>query len=145
DLLYWSRHFRNMPGEGDLPVVEFAAAVADTGYDGYFSLEIFNDQFRGGSSGSIAADGHRSLIYLGDRVLRLSGLPDTLQVEAMPDRAEVRGVAFVEFSADEAEALRLGALLTTLGFTRTSEHRSKRVSLYQQGDIRIIINSEGSG
>lgn len=145
DLLYWSRHYRNMPGEGELPVVEFAAAVADTGYDGYFSLEIFNDQFRGGSSRSVAEDGHRSLTYLGDRVRRLSGSSDGVKAEAMPDRAEVRGVAFVEFSADEAEALRLGALLTTIGFTRTSEHRSKRVSLYQQGDVRIIINSEASG
>jgi 4-hydroxyphenylpyruvate dioxygenase len=59
DLLYWSRHFRNMPGEGDLPVREFTAAVAETGYDGYFSLEIFNDQFRGGSPRAIAADGCR--------------------------------------------------------------------------------------
>ena len=25
DLLYWSRHFRNMPGEGDLPVARFHA------------------------------------------------------------------------------------------------------------------------
>jgi 4-hydroxyphenylpyruvate dioxygenase len=50
DLLYWSRHFRNMPGEGDLPVTAFTEGVAATGYDGYFSLEIFNDQFRGGSS-----------------------------------------------------------------------------------------------
>ena len=29
DLLYWSRHFRNMPGEGDLPVTEFTRAIAD--------------------------------------------------------------------------------------------------------------------
>ena len=49
DLLYWSRHFRNMPGEGDLPVKDFMRAVAATGYGGYLSLEIFNDQFRGGS------------------------------------------------------------------------------------------------
>lgn len=35
-----------MPGEGDLPVAEFTEAVASTGYDGYYSLEIFNDQFR---------------------------------------------------------------------------------------------------
>lgn len=47
DLLYLSRHFRNMPGEGDLPVVDFMQAVAATGYDGALSLEIFNDQFRG--------------------------------------------------------------------------------------------------
>src|SRR6478736_10184394 len=70
DLLYWSRHFRNMPGEGDLPVTAFTEAVAATGYDGYLSLEIFNDQFRGGSTRAIAADGHRSLIYLADQVRR---------------------------------------------------------------------------
>ena len=144
DLLYWSRHFRNMPGEGDLPVADFTAAVVDTGYAGYFSLEIFNDQFRGGSSRSIAADGHRSLIYLGDRVRRRTG-STTLQVEAMPDRIEVKGVAFVEFSADQADALNLGVLLTTLGFAKIAEHRSKQVTLYQQGEIRIIINTEPSG
>src|SRR5690606_27623367 len=32
DLLSWSRHYRNMPGEGDLPVTGFMAAVAATGY-----------------------------------------------------------------------------------------------------------------
>src|SRR3546814_9485418 len=42
DLLYWSRHFRNMPGEGDLPVTDFMRAVAATGYNGPLSLEIFN-------------------------------------------------------------------------------------------------------
>jgi 4-hydroxyphenylpyruvate dioxygenase len=38
----WSRHFRNMPGEGDLPVKDFMRAVAATGYDGYLA-RIFND------------------------------------------------------------------------------------------------------
>ena len=59
DLLYWSRHFRNMPGEGDLPVVAFMRAVAATGYDGPLSLEVFNDQFRGGSPKAISVDGQR--------------------------------------------------------------------------------------
>src|SRR5690606_34570135 len=31
DLLYWSRHFRTMPGQGDLDVPAFARAVAATG------------------------------------------------------------------------------------------------------------------
>jgi len=48
DLLYWSGHFRNMPGEGDLDVAAFTRAVMATGYAGPISLEIFNDQFRGG-------------------------------------------------------------------------------------------------
>jgi 4-hydroxyphenylpyruvate dioxygenase len=46
ELLQWSRHYRNMPGEGELPVIDFMHAVAATGYDGTISLEIFNDQFR---------------------------------------------------------------------------------------------------
>ena len=34
-LLYLSRHFRNMPGEGDLNVAGFMKAVVATGYDLY--------------------------------------------------------------------------------------------------------------
>lgn len=37
DLLYRSRHFRNMPGEGDLDVQGFKRAVAATGDDGFHS------------------------------------------------------------------------------------------------------------
>ncbi|MBX5045656.1 bifunctional sugar phosphate isomerase/epimerase/4-hydroxyphenylpyruvate dioxygenase family protein [Rhizobium lentis] len=144
DLLYWSRHFRNMPGEGDLPVAAFAAAVADTGYDGYFSLEIFNDQFRGGSTRSIATDGHRSLIYLADQVRRARAVPD-LSIQPMPPRAIVNGIAFVEFSADEEEAADLVRMLETLGFQKEAVHRSKDVSLYRQGDIRLIINTDRHG
>ncbi len=144
DLLYWSRHFRNMPGEGDLPVTAFTAAVAATGYDGYFSLEIFNDQFRGGQARSIAADGHRSLIYLGDQVRRAPGT-ETLSVASMPDRATIRGVGFVEFSTDEEDAADLIGILRTLGFRKTAAHRSKKVSIFQQGDIRLIVNTEEKG
>jgi 4-hydroxyphenylpyruvate dioxygenase len=144
DLLYWSRHFRNMPGEGDLPVGAFTAAVAETGYDGYFSLEIFNDQFRGGSSRSIAADGHRSLIYLGDQVRRSPGVT-ALTVPPMPERAKVHGVGFVEFSADEKDARDLVAILGTLGFRKVAEHRTKKVGLFSQGAIRLIVNTEDKG
>ena len=144
DLLYWSRHFRNMPGEGDLPVTAFTAAIAETGYDGYFSLEIFNDQFRGGSTRSIAADGHRSLIYLGDQVRRSPNVT-ALTVAPMPDRAPVKGVGFVEFSADEKDAADLIGILKTLGFRKVAKHRTKQVYLYAQGDIRLIVNTDEKG
>ncbi|PWV99903.1 4-hydroxyphenylpyruvate dioxygenase [Hoeflea marina] len=144
DLLYWSRHFRNMPGEGDLAVIDFMRAVAATGYDGYLSLEIFNDQFRGGSPSAISVDGHRSLVYLMDRVSRLE--PDiAIQVPAMPDRARVESVAFIEFSADEEEGGQLAALFSAMGFERAAEHRSKRVTLYRQGGIRLVLNTEDKG
>ncbi|MGI2034563.1 bifunctional sugar phosphate isomerase/epimerase/4-hydroxyphenylpyruvate dioxygenase family protein [Rhizobium panacihumi] len=144
DLLYWSRHFRNMPGEGDLPVSDFTAAIAATGYNGYLSLEIFNDQFRGGSPKAIAADGHRSLIYLGDQVRRKTEAA-SLSVPAMPDKAVVKGIGFVEFSADKQDAHNLTSILRTLGFRRTAKHRSKEVSLFEQGDIRLLLNTDEQG
>ncbi|TCD16698.1 bifunctional sugar phosphate isomerase/epimerase/4-hydroxyphenylpyruvate dioxygenase family protein [Oricola cellulosilytica] len=144
DLLYWSRHFRNMPGEGDLDVTGFMRAVAATGYDGVLSLEIFNDQFRGGSPKSISVDGHRSLVYLMDRVRRFE--PDIrIAVSDMPDRIEVEGVEFVEFAADEDEAAQLAAMLHTLGFARAGRHISKDVELWRQGGVNIVINTEREG
>ncbi|MAZ15048.1 MAG: 3-keto-5-aminohexanoate cleavage protein [Ahrensia sp.] len=144
DLLYWSRHFRNMPGEGDLDVSGFMSAVAATGYDGILSLEIFNDQFRGGSPKSIAVDGHRSLVYLMDQVRRSE--PDiSIPVPEMPDRIPVHGVEFAEFAADEEEAAQLGAMLHTLGFRRAGKHVSKDVGLWRQGEINIVINTEREG
>ncbi|HEV7322456.1 MAG TPA: TIM barrel protein [Ensifer sp.] len=144
DLLYWSRHFRNMPGEGDLPVFDFMAAVAATGYDGYLSLEIFNDQFRGGSPSAIAVDGRRSLIYLGDQVKR--ALPESaIGVPEMPQRSAVEGVAFIEFAVDASEATGLVALVETLGFRKTAKHKTKEVAVFKQGDVRLVVNTDERG
>ncbi|MCT7374196.1 bifunctional sugar phosphate isomerase/epimerase/4-hydroxyphenylpyruvate dioxygenase family protein [Chelativorans salis] len=144
DLLYWSRHFRNMPGEGDLPVVDFMRAVAATGYDGPLSLEIFNDQFRGGSPKSISVDGRRSLLYLMDKVRRLE--PDiAIDVPSMPDRIEASGIEFVEFAADEAEAQELAGMFRTLGFAPAGRHISKDVTVWRQGGINLVINTEREG
>lgn len=144
DLLYWSRHFRNMPGEGDLAVTDFMRAVAATGYNGPISLEIFNDQFRSGSPRTIAADGHRSLVYLMDQVRGLE--PDiAIDVPALPPRVNVHGVAFVEFAADETEAQALATHLRQLGFRLTGRHRSKTVERFTQGAINIVINTEREG
>ena len=144
DLLYWSRHFRNMPGEGDLDVQGFLRAVMATGYAGPLSLEIFNDQFRGGNPVTVARDGYRSLVALVDDVRRAepeidSGLPE------LPARSPAKGVAFVEFTARGQEADDLGRLLGTLGFARVARHRRKAVELWQQGEIRILINRETEG
>ena len=144
DLLYWSRHFRNMPGEGDLPVVDFARAVAATGYDGPLSLEIFNDQFRSGSPRTIAQDGHRSLIFLMDQV-RDAEPEVASRHPALPPRIAVDGVSFIEFTADETEAETLRTLLGQLGFARTGQHRSKSVERFSQGQINIVINTEREG
>jgi 4-hydroxyphenylpyruvate dioxygenase len=144
DPLHWSRHYRNMPGEGDLPVTEFMAAVAATGYDGYLSLEIFNDQFRGGSPRSIASDGQRSLIWLMDRVRRQE--PEVgIAVPDMPERIVVEGVEFVEFATDGRHLAELEHLLSGFGFSKAARHVSKDVTLWRQGDIHIVVNTAIEG
>lgn len=144
DLLYWSRHFRNMPGEGDLPVLDFMRAVAATGYDGPLSLEIFNDQFRGGSPWTIAQDGYRSLVCLMDDVSRAE--PDiALHAPPMPPRIASSGIEFIEFTTDADEAETLEQLLGVLGFAKAGQHKSKQVQLWRQGGINILINTEENG
>jgi 4-hydroxyphenylpyruvate dioxygenase len=144
DVLQWSRHLRNMPGQGDLPVKEFVIAVAATGYDGALSLEIFNDQFRGGSPKTIAADGQRSLLALMDEVKRAQPNID-FSVPELPPRTSVEGVEFIEFSTSDKEASQLAVLFETMGFTRAGQHKSKAVTLYRQGDIRLVVNTESVG
>jgi len=144
DLLYWSRHFRNMPGEGDLDVTGFMRAVAATGYNGPVSLEVFNDQFRGGSPRAIALDGYRSLVFLMDEVKRAE--PDiAIDVPELPPRIKAEGVAFVEFAANEEEAAALRGLLKSLGFQLAGTHISKQVEVWQQGEIRIVVNTDPEG
>ncbi len=144
DLLYWSRHFRNMPGEGDLDVTGFMKAVMATGYTGPISLEIFNDQFRGGHPKTIAKDGYRSLVALMDDVRREEPTT-TPTTPALPKRSKVEGVSFVEFAARGTEADALDRLLETLGFTLSGTHIAKKLSLWTQGDIRIVVNRETTG
>lgn len=144
DLLHWSRHLRNMPGEGDLPVKDFVKAIYATGYQGYLSLEIFNDQFRGGSARVVAKDGHRSLVHLMDQVSRKSPTGRT-PARPLPDRAVVHGVEFVEFAADARRAGALGSTLHTLGFRKAGRHRSKSVDLFRQGQINLVVNTEQAG
>lgn len=144
DLLYWSRHFRNMPGEGDLDVTAFLRAVMATGYAGPLSLEIFNDQFRAGLPRLVAQDGHRSLIALADAARRAE--PSlALDIPAFPPPAPVQGVEFIEFATSGAEAPGLEALLRATGFAPAGRHVSKDVALWRQGGINLLVNTETTG
>src|SRR6185295_113316 len=144
DYLSWSRHFRNFPGQGDLPLVEFMEALAATGYDGPLSLEIFNDQFRAGSARSVAVDGHRSLIFLLDQ-LAFKINASVPAISRLPPRSKVLGTEFVEFAIDDASVPKLERLLSTLGFRRAGRHKSKAVTRWHQGNINLVINTEKEG
>lgn len=139
DFLSWSRHFRCMPAQGELPIVDYVATLLERGYAGVLSLEIFNDRFRSSSASEVALDGHRALTFLYDQVARR--LAPRIAPE-LPSRARVRDVEFVEFAANESEVELLEALFKTLGFARSGKHRTKDVTRWRQNGINFVINSE---
>lgn len=143
DYLSWSRHFRNFPGQGDLPLLDFMEALTSTGFDGALSLEIFNDQFRAGSARSVAVDGHRSLLFLLD--LLATKAPKLGQVSALPKRSRAVGVEFIEFAVDDSSAPKLETMIEALGFRRAGQHKSKAVTRWQQGNINLVVNMEKEG
>jgi 4-hydroxyphenylpyruvate dioxygenase len=140
DLLYWSRHFRNFPGQGGLPVGDYVAEILKTGYDGPLSLEIFNDRFRGWSADLIAADGLRSLRHVEDAAARLLG-----RAPAVPPPPATVRPEFVEFAVSTADAPALETMFRTLGFARTGVHAAKAVTRWQAGSVNLVINAEQSG
>jgi 4-hydroxyphenylpyruvate dioxygenase len=144
DLLFWSRHFRNMPGEGDLDLAGFAAAVMATDYRGPISLEIFNDQFRRGNAEMVARDGHRSLISLMDAVRRASGTPRT-DLPNLPAKAEIRDIGFIEFATRPEEKENFENLFRQLGFCLSGHHRSKAVTRWRQGGLNLLVDTEPTG
>jgi 4-hydroxyphenylpyruvate dioxygenase len=144
DSLSWSRHFRNFPGQGELPLLDFMEVLQATDFDGLLSLEIFNDQFRAGSARGVAVDGQRSLLFLLDQLRERTGLaPGNLA--ALPPRPRCLGIEFIEFAIDENDAPRFETLLRGLGFARSGLHRSKAVTRWSQGAINIVVNTEKDG
>ena len=144
DPLSWSRHFRNFPGQGDLPVLDFMEALQATEFDGLLSLEIFNDQFRAGSAHSVAIDGRRSLLYLMDELRIRTGVTHK-SLPALPTRPKTLGTEFIEFTVDESSEAGFEGLLRSLGFVKAGVHKSKAVTRWSQGAINLVINTDKEG
>ena len=157
DVLQWSRHYRNFPGQGQLDLPRFLEQVLVAGYTGPLSLEIFNDIFREAPNRPLAVDAMRSLLYLEEQTrLRLeSAATDSsrpmserartvhrIELFDPPPAPNLTGVAFLEFAVDEATEWLLDNVLEVLGFRRAGRHRSKNVTLYRQGSINLILNAE---
>src|SRR4051812_4523505 len=50
------------------------------------------------------------------------------------------GFEFIEYTHPQPEVL--DALFRSFGFKKTATHKSKKVALYQQGDINYVLNFE---
>lgn len=152
DTQEWSRHFRCFPGQGQLPLTDFTRRVVQTGYQGPWSLEIFNDGFRSAPASVTAHDGYRSLLLLEEET-RTSLQDAALLAGSAADQARQAlttatplpvygGVEFLEFAVDADHAQRLAAWFAQLGFEQAGEHRSKKVSLYRNQGVNLILNEE---
>ena len=58
DVLPWSRHHRLFPGQGDFDLTALVGHLDAAGYDGPWSLEVFNDVFRQADPRPAAVDAH---------------------------------------------------------------------------------------
>ena len=132
DVLSWSRHFRNFPGQGQLDVTGFLRATLASGYRGPLSLEIFNDEFRAAPARLTARDGLRSLVLASAEA----------GAAPLPPPPVFDGIEFLEFAVDDTARTALADFLVSLGFRRAGHHRSKDVDLYRQGRINFILNAE---
>ena len=57
--------------------------------------------------------------------------------------AGLDGIDFVEFASPDPQ--RLHRLFLTFGFSRTMRHASRPIDLYEQGDIRLLLNRDAAG
>lgn len=138
DLLYLSRHFRNMPGEGDLDLQRFMAAVAATGYGGPLSLEIFNDQFRRASADLVTGDGHRALVNLHSQIF---SSPEGRE-EGLPAPASIIAMESVEFEVPEAASAAFASLLAAVGFAPEANAGATGdggPQIFTQAGLRIFV------
>jgi 4-hydroxyphenylpyruvate dioxygenase len=157
DVLQWSRHYRCFPGQGQFDLANFMVHTLAAGYTGPVSLEVFNDLFREAPNRRTSIDAMQSLLYLEAKTReRLeserSGNKASARIaESVLNRVElfdppatpsVEGFAFIEFAVQADVETSLASLLEAMGFRQTGRHRSKNVTLYQQGEINLIINAE---
>lgn len=125
DVLSWSRHHRNFPGEGGFDLVTFMRELYATGYAGPVSLEVFSDIYRQTESVRTAREAMRSLQWLDD-------------AQAGDAPSHPTGWDFAEVRA--AEPADLAEVLVQLGFEDRGRHRTKDVHLFAAGAARVVTN-----
>ncbi len=139
DILQWSRHYRVWPGQGSWDVVGFLEDCLVAGYTGPLSLEIFNTVFRRSEAERNARDALRSLLYVEDGVAHL-GTVDRALLDAAPPAPICRGLDFIELAV-KTDHPKFVAALTGLGFVHTGDHKEKPIELWEQGDLKLLLNS----
>jgi 4-hydroxyphenylpyruvate dioxygenase len=127
-----------LPGQGTLNLGGLARVLARSGYAGTWSVGATPD------GPETLRNAYRSLVT----VLSDAAQTEPLLQGAVPDlppKVPAKGFEFIEFAVDDAGAVELEGVLAAMAFRRERDHRSKRVALWRQGAVNIVINREGAG
>ena len=127
-----------LPGQGTLNLGGLARVLARSGYAGPWSVGANPDGH------DTLRNAYRSLVTV---------LSDASQTEPLlqgttpqlPPKVPTTGFEFIEFAVDDASAAELEGVLAAMAFRRERDHRSKRVALWRQGAVNIVINRERAG
>ncbi|NMO03006.1 sugar phosphate isomerase/epimerase and 4-hydroxyphenylpyruvate domain-containing protein [Gordonia sp. TBRC 11910] len=136
DVLQWSRHHRNFPGQGSFDLRRFAVALQSSGYRGPWSLEIFNDTFRAGDPVRTARDGLRSLRFLQDSAHCVGD-----DLFTAPDVEPLGDVVSVRIAAGPGKSSTLQSVLGALGFVPAGRHRDYDLQLWRQGQLTVVVDA----
>lgn len=108
DILQLSRHYRRLPGLGDLDLPRFLAAVEATGFSGPLSIEVFSDELRAADPVSVASDAMLSLVALRRPDISTPKAPADNGSKLLPtEQLKDLGVAVALQAADPKISLKL--------------------------------------
>ncbi len=127
-----------LPGQGTLNLGGLARVLARGGYDGPWSVGVAPD------GPDTVSNAYRALVT----VLSDAAMTEPLLRDAtpnLPPKVPTKGFEFIEFAVDPASASELESTLTAMAFRRERKHLSKKVTLWRQGAVNIVINQEGAG
>jgi 4-hydroxyphenylpyruvate dioxygenase len=141
DILQWSRHHRNFPGQGNFDLSAFAGHVHAAGYTGPWSLEIFNDVFRRADTQRTAIDAHRSLLHLEEQVAAAVSVEDGPELFTAPERTPLEGIVSLRVAAGPAKQDQLHTMLSAVGFHLVGRHRDHDLQLWRHGLLTIAVDA----
>ncbi|ODQ83260.1 hypothetical protein BABINDRAFT_164953 [Babjeviella inositovora NRRL Y-12698] len=139
EYLRYSRNYRTMPCQGDFPNLTLLHKIYSKGYNGYLSLEVFNEALRNsGDNKAIADDALRGLLLLQAEYMSLYH-----SETYFPDPVSVKGLEIEGSVVSVAQTSSLEELATHNFIVADSEAVSARLQLLAYANHAIHL-SEGS-
>lgn len=123
---------RVLPGQGVLPVAGLVRELRGAGYQGSFSIEVFDAAGRGLPPVVMARDAMRSLVLVEAQAAGRDVDPDLV---GAPD--------FLHLQASGASMKAARRLFSALGFACIGHSPDQSQQLYAQGDLGIMLEDPG--